>query len=391
MHRILVLFILLFAANLSWGQTPANLVGDVRENTASVNLFMNAVKKHANNIDSANNLWYDTAALLGHTLYSQEYRYNSSIVTLKAIYKGAELGYVCVTGDDKDTLFKYVDSAYTARVLNDYNTANHTNFTWVDLYEDDLNYFNGLPGLYEKPKPLTPEEIEKGILRDDTAQARTTKEYEPLLINRDHSTIIKHCKSFNPARKAYGAFCLYILKKEGVPLSNEENDLFEQISHSNEKTELTAGCLGYKNVRLSSFLCREHLDPTCEELQTPADLVSALQSKLGSATVFLKELKAQTAEKNSNGFRGSFDESAGLMGHTRILQRLLYSRRDWAQDSVIYTEVFVNAVYKGENLRYVQVVEHYNIDSTGLFETRELLKYVDPAYANLPIKIQTSQ
>lgn len=382
MYRFLVL--LVFTVKLSWGQTPADLVRDVRENTNSVTLLMNVLQKHADYRDTLNSWWYDTAALLGHTLYMQDYRYNSSIVTVKAIYRNEHLAYVNVINDkwkSGDTLFRYVNAGYTARVLDDYNSLHHTDFTWHDLYEDYLNYFEGLPGLYEVPKPLTPEEMEKGILRDDTAKVRTTKEYEPLLVKRDHKTIIKNCKSFNPARKAYGAFCLYILKNEGVPLSEEEKDLFEQISHSKEKTALIGGCLVYRNVKLSSFLNREYLDPTCDELRTPADLVAALQRNLGSVSAFQKELKVHTVEKEQKGYRAGLVESAGLMGHKRIRQRLPYSHRDWAQDSVIYTEVFVNAVYKEDKLRYVQVVEHYNIDSTGLFETRELMKYVDSAYA----------
>jgi hypothetical protein len=384
MNRFLLLIVFLVSARLSWGQTPADLVRDVRENTNSVTLFMNAVQKQTGYRDTLNSSWYDTAALLGHTLYLQDYRYNSSIVTVKAIYRNEHLAYVSVINGkwtSADTLFRYVNAGYTTRVLGDYNRAHHTDFTWVDLYEDELNYFGGLPGLYEVPKPLTPEEMEKGILRDDTAKVKTTKEYEPLLVKRDHKTIIKHCKSFNPARKAYGAYCLYILKNEGVPLSEEEKKLFEQISHSNETTELHAGCLGYRNVRLSSFLCREHLDPTCDELRTPEDLASALQQNLGSVTAFLKELKVHTVEKEQKGYFAGFNESAGLMDHKSIWQRILYSRRDWAHDSVIYTEVYVKAVYKGEKLRYVQLEEHYNIDYTGHFETRELMKYVDSAYA----------
>ncbi|MCS3799387.1 hypothetical protein [Niastella sp. OAS944] len=380
MTRILVLAILIVAANLSWGQTPEDLVRDLRENTASTTRLMNTLQKHAQQLDSAHNGWYNSAALLGHTLYKKDYRYNSSVIAVHAVYRGEQLGYVLVSTYGGDTLFRYVNHDYTAQVLKDYNAANNTDFTWRNLYEDDLMYFEGLPGLYETRRVATPEEAEKGIIWE--WPSKITDEYEPLLVKRDHATIIKHCKSFNPARKAYGAYCLYILKNEGVLLSREENELFEKISHSNETTGLLGGCLAYDNIRLSSFLCREYLDPTCEELQTPADLVSALQSKLGSTTAFLKELKTRTAEKNSNGFRGSFDESAGLMGHTRILQRLLYSRRDWARDSIIYTEVFVKAVYKGEKLGYVQMVEHYNIDNTGLFETRELMKYVDSAYAN---------
>lgn len=261
MYRFLVLIVLLITANLSWGQTAADLVRDVRENSNSVTLFLDALQKHANYRDTINCLVYDTEPLLGHSSYTQEYRYNSSIVTVKAIYKNKHLAYVSVIGDEKnttDTLFRYVNALYTAHVLLDYNTANQTDFTWRDLYEDYLSYFEGLPGLYEVPKPLTPEEIEKGILRDDTAKARTTKEYEALLVKRDHKTIIKHCKSFNPARKAYGAYCLYILKNEGVPLSEEEDALFKQISHSNETTELHAGCLSYRNVKLSFILEMSH-------------------------------------------------------------------------------------------------------------------------------------
>ena len=377
MYRFLVL--LVFTANLSWGQTPADLLRDVRENTASASRMMKALQKHAQYLDSNNNGWYDTATFLRHNLLKKGYRYNTSVITIEAVYRGEQLGYVRLFGFN-DTLFRYINHDYTALVLKEYNTANNTDFTWHDLYEDDLSYFMGLPGLYETRKLATPEELEKGFWFN--LPSPITDEYEPLLVKRDHKTIIKHCKSFNPARKAYGAYCLYILKNEGVPLNEEEKDLFEQISHSGETTMLVSGCLGYMNVRLSSFLSREHLDPTCDELRTPSDLVYTVQSNLGSATAFIKAIKAHTAEKAQKGYRVSLVESAGLMGHKKIWQRILYSRRDWAQDSVIYTEVYVKAVYKGEKLRYVQVVEHYNIDHTGFFETRELMKYVDSSYAN---------
>jgi hypothetical protein len=280
--------------------------------------------------------------------------------------------------------FKYVDSTYANKVLTPYNNTHNTDFTWGDLYEDHLYYFTGLPNLYEKRKrreEATEKDFATGNVWGWGEPAWVTTQYEPLLVNRDHKTLIKHCKSFNPARKAYGAYCLYIFKKDGVPLSEEENDLFELISHSNETVEFHAGCLAFRKVRLSSFLCREHLDPTWDDMRAPSDLVYAVQSNLGSATAFLKKLQVLAIEKKQKGNWTTYDAGAGLLDHKRVLQRFDYKQRDWSRDSIVHSYVMVHAVYKGEKLGYVRLVEHYNNEDTGLPETRELLKYVDSAYA----------
>ncbi len=39
------------------------------------------------------------------------------------------------------------------------------------------------------------------------------REFWPSIRDRDHAAIVQNCRSINPARKAYGAFCLYILSK----------------------------------------------------------------------------------------------------------------------------------------------------------------------------------
>ena len=74
MYRFLVLIVLLFTGNLSWGQTPADLVRDVRENTNSVTVFLDALQKHANYRDTINCLWYDAQPLLAYNSYKEDYR-----------------------------------------------------------------------------------------------------------------------------------------------------------------------------------------------------------------------------------------------------------------------------------------------------------------------------
>src|SRR5205085_2594435 len=100
----LVLIVLLFLANLSWGQTADDLMRDVRENTASTSRLMNALQKHTQSLDSANNGWYDTATFLGHTLYEKGYRYDTAVITVHAVYRGEQLGYVRLIANFNDTL-----------------------------------------------------------------------------------------------------------------------------------------------------------------------------------------------------------------------------------------------------------------------------------------------
>ncbi len=60
-----------------------------------------------------------------------------------------------------------------------------------------------------------------------------------------------------------------------------------------------------------------------------------------------------------------YNVTNGLLGHKRVLERFDYSRRDWARDSLISTYVVVEAIYKGQKIVYVQLLDFYDDEETG--------------------------
>lgn len=91
-------------------------------------------------------------------------------------------------------------------------------------------------------------------------------EFWPAVRDRDHAAIVKNCRSFNTTRKAFGAFCLYVLQKQGEPLSWEEKELMQKILNSNEKISYRAVCKRTDGVQIKDLLTSQELKELYEYL-----------------------------------------------------------------------------------------------------------------------------
>jgi hypothetical protein len=262
---------------VSLAQTPEDLVREVRENVTSTSQLRKALQKQVlNKFEDICDDPRDTTYYLNHSKLNRCFGYSTPAgensttfreMFVHAIYKGEQIRYVRIaerTYDQKerlykyDTLFRYVDSPYTAGILNAYNTLHHSDFNWQDLYEDELDRFSIVPGL-RVPAILTDSNGVEIGLADEPFIAEEMKAFLPLINKRDHGTIVKNCKSFNPTRKAYGALCLYVLQQMKEPLTTEEKQLLKNICQSDETTTFSHGCLVYRGKKISAILTKKEL------------------------------------------------------------------------------------------------------------------------------------
>ena len=80
-----------------------------------------------------------------------------------------------------------------------------------------------------------------------------------MIINRDHEAIVKNCRSFNTIRRAFGAYCLYVLQRRGEPLSWEEKELLMKIANSNEQMRYRAACKLDPIIQVKNALSPQNL------------------------------------------------------------------------------------------------------------------------------------
>jgi hypothetical protein len=119
---------------------------------------------------------------------------------------------------------------FLTSVLRAYNKIQNVEFTWHDLFEDRIDNFSTEPGL--------------GIWKDGEPRTEWERVYLPMVKRKDHIAIQNECKSFNPVRRAYGAFALFHLKDAGESLSDPENKMFSEILTSKDRVYYSWGCFG---------------------------------------------------------------------------------------------------------------------------------------------------
>ena len=279
MKKGLTLTGLLFCFIFSRAQTPEDLGREVRENVASTSQLRKALQKQAlNNFEDICGDPRDTTLYLNHSKLNRCFGYSTPAgensttfreMIVRAIYKGEQIRYVRIEEriyDPKerlykyDTLFRYVDSSYTAGILNAYNALHHSDLTWRDVYEDNLNKFVIFPG-FRAPNIIKDSNGVEIGLADEPFLSVYMMKFLPLIKQRDHGTIVKNCKSINPTRKAYGAVCLYVLQQMKEPLTNEEKQLLKNICQSNETTNFSpGGCYGPSSKKTNTILTKKNLD-----------------------------------------------------------------------------------------------------------------------------------
>ncbi|MGC4103974.1 hypothetical protein [Ferruginibacter sp.] len=119
----------------------------------------------------------------------------------------------------------YIDSVFIDSLLIPYNLSNKTDFTWRDLYKDSTACFGyswGANALWENNSLLN-------IIAD--------------VKQKNHTALLRQCKSLLSAVRAYGALGLYLLKQTRQPLTKEEIFLFEKIRKSDDAICTCDGCI----------------------------------------------------------------------------------------------------------------------------------------------------
>jgi hypothetical protein len=252
-------------------QTPEDLVRDVKANSLSVAALKSVIEKHAASKDAQYWSYYDdTIGFFQQKKLFQSFKYRAPsgkkdsitrVVNLFITYTNDQVRYIKLEsfhyayGNVMHGMFRpvyYIDSAYTAGLLSTYNSKYKTNFTPADLYEDECNCFCVIPKGGYKIKP-------GGGYTDSVEISYELGEFWVMIKDRDHAVIVKNCRSFNTTRKAYGAFCLYVLQRQAEPLSWEEKELMQQILNSTEKINYRAVCKLTPDVEIKNVLTPEEL------------------------------------------------------------------------------------------------------------------------------------
>lgn len=274
MKPVIALAFLLTAFSSLYAQTPEDLVRDVQANFTSVAALRNVIQKHAEykdlvirgtNYDNANGFFQQKKLFQGFSFwYSSAHRWGrDKLMNLFVTYTGDTVRYIKLesfTYEFNNTLMGinrpvyYIDSVYSNKLLSNYNTAHKTNFSIADLYEDDCDCF----GTIGRPNIVSTYTKKDGS-QGNVFYAQDFAEFWPSLRDRDHAAIVKNCRSFNTVRKAFGAFCLYILQQQGEPLSWEEKELMQKILNSTEKISYCAMCKRYDSVQINNLLTPKEL------------------------------------------------------------------------------------------------------------------------------------
>ena len=253
MKKLLAITGLLLGSLFARSQPLADLIEDVQAHKTSITGLRALFSKHPSYIDESDSRLYNEA-LLGQRMEKANFHYTlaDSIthdMNVLAIYQNEQVHYIKIEGMRYDSnqkqeawqvVYRYIDTLYTNQVLARYNKKHQTDFTWQDLYEDPLHRYDNLPELFEPlidPAEATEEDYAQGKVRAGLKHGGppySTSLFRPLLINRDHAAIVRSARSFNPVRKAYGGYCLFILEGMGEKLSAEEKQLFRSIAQSKE-------------------------------------------------------------------------------------------------------------------------------------------------------------
>ena len=278
MKRLLVLVCLLTCIMSSHAQTPEDLIRDVHLHSASLSELKAVINKNAANLNTSPDFWYfklDTTTFLNLSVLQDCFSYKvlqgahqdtlEKWFRLRAVYKNDQVVYLWLDDDPyltfwstKTPVYKFVDTAYNTALLGTYNKVHQTDFTWRDLYEDTLNEYQIIPGLQVPRLEDTNEDGD--IINGDYTTTWQMELFLPLIKNRDHKSILRNCRSFNPTRQAFGAACLYALQKKGEPLSKEEKQLLKTIRRSSETSTYRSGCVGHPHTKLSEILTKKELE-----------------------------------------------------------------------------------------------------------------------------------
>ncbi|MBO9204589.1 MULTISPECIES: hypothetical protein [Niastella] len=280
MKKLQILICVILGSLFARSQPLEELVQDVQAHKTSMTQLRALFSKHPS-YEDASEFGYNFA-MLGQRTDKAEFHYTlaDSItrrMTVETTYKKDQVGYIKIKGQYYDktagtfiwqTAYTYVDTPFTNQMLEAYNKIHQTQFTWKDLYEDSCKgFFINMSGSDFADSAFDAE----GNFKDRIILSRPMKlEFYPLIKRRDHNAIIKNCLSFNPARKAYGAVCLYALQQLGEPLSKTEKHLLRKCRRCREKVLYDASTDLIDLVKVRALLgSNKHMREECRWLLLP--------------------------------------------------------------------------------------------------------------------------
>lgn len=145
-----------------------------------------------------------------------------------------------ISRNSRDAAITFVDSIFVNSLFQPYNTTNHTDFTWRDIYEDSTSVFGTGCGVAGIPP----------------------RSYMTVLYNvkaNNHKAFIRQCKSLYPQVQIFGALGLYLLRRNGERLTEEEVSLFEKIKRSQELISVCEGCFFGERKKVAEVISDERL------------------------------------------------------------------------------------------------------------------------------------
>lgn len=245
MNKVVSIILFFFVSGYLYCQTKEEFLLKIQENIHSYS----KLKPILNEFKNDNNKWVQPKVFLGAKAFYHSFRLKDSAsiygwlhsFPVRVIYLDDKVLYLSIVRTEvmdgkkivSDTIYRYVDSLYSAKFLTQFNTENGTIFTWRDLFEDNINYFIIEPGI--------------GFWKENEPKTIWEEIYVPMLKRKDHAAIQKECKSFNPVRRAYGAFALYNLQKAGKKLSPAEVVMLNNITTSKTPIDFSQGCDNYSD------------------------------------------------------------------------------------------------------------------------------------------------
>lgn len=274
MKPVFVFAFLLTAFTGLCAQTPEDLIRDVQANYTSVAALRRVIEKHAASKDTITHWAYYnyTNGFFGQKKLFQSFTFRdpsarkdvpAKTMNLFVTYTGDTVRYIKLESfhyEFTNTLagitnpVYYFDTVYTNKLLSTYNFKHKTNFTYEDLYEDECDYFCIVSRAHLKETYKKPDGSQGKVF-----YAQEFGEFWLSLRDGDHRGIIRNCMSFNTTRKAYGAFCLYVMQRNGEGLTREEKELMQKILNSTETISYRAVCKRSDGVQINNLLTPQEL------------------------------------------------------------------------------------------------------------------------------------
>lgn len=242
MSRVYQLMLYTLLPVMASSQTTASLLRDIEANGSSYN----GIRKIFNTYEQVKgwqfmNAWFVHPYFCDRLIYLEidnpsckDSNYTAKLYTKKDRIIGLTITRTTLRYSENkkfpDTVYRYIDSAYTRKILKKKNRNQQIFFNYADLFEIDYPY-------------LTTSDNNMLIVpRFERPSQQLSVVFEMVRI-KDSSAIIRHARSFYAEYRLLGAAGLYTWSKINGPLDVKANKLLEKIQRSRKKVIVGEGCL----------------------------------------------------------------------------------------------------------------------------------------------------